>query len=61
MKTLTVFSVIVLPLNLLAGIFGMNVKNMPLVGMLHSFWIILGIMSLGMIIMIFIFYRKRWL
>ncbi len=61
MKTLTIFSVVVLPLNLMAGIFGMNVKNMPLVGMPHSFWTILSIMSIGMFIMLYIFYKKRWL
>jgi magnesium transporter len=61
MKTLTVFSVIVLPLNLMAGIFGMNVKNMPLVGMINSFWLILCIMTLSMLAMLVIFYKKRWL
>jgi magnesium transporter len=62
MKTLTIFSVIVLPLNLLAGIFGMNATiSMPFVNGSFGFWIIIAIMfvcSLGMLIF---FETKRWL
>jgi len=61
MKTLTIFSVIVLPLNLLAGTFGMNAKYMPFVDHPYGFWIIVGIMftcSLGMLVF---FETKRWL
>lgn len=61
MKTLTIFSVLVLPLNLMAGIFGMNAKYMPFVEGLYGFWIILFIMGTGSIVMLLIFYRKRWL
>ncbi len=61
MKTLTIFSVIVFPLTLLAAIFGMNAINMPLVNMEHGFWIIVAIMLLGSIGMIIIFRHKRWL
>jgi len=62
MKTLTIFSVLVLPLNLLAGIFGMNATlSMPFVNGPHGFWVIICIMfacSLGMLIY---FKTKRWL
>jgi magnesium transporter len=61
MKTLTIFSVIVLPLNLLAGTFGMNAKYMPIVNHEYGFWIILGIMLLCSLIMVLIFSRKKWL
>ncbi len=61
MKTLTVFSVIVFPLTLLAAIFGMNAINMPLVDMDNGFWIILAVMLLGTVGMILIFRHKRWL
>lgn len=61
MKTLTIFSVIVLPLNLLAGIFGMNAKNMPLVDQFHGFWAILLIMLSCSLIMLLIFKNKKWL
>lgn len=61
MKILTIFSVIVLPLTFLAGIFGMNVDNMPIVNSPHGFWIIISIMFLGGSILLFIFEKKKWL
>ncbi len=61
MKTLTIFSVLVLPLNLLAGIFGMNAKFMPFVDGPYGFWIILGIMMIGLLMLLTIFTKKRWL
>lgn len=60
-KTLTIFSVIILPLTLLAGIFGMNAKNMPIVESGRGFWYIIGIMLLGSVIMLGIFKNKKWL
>jgi magnesium transporter len=61
MKTLTIFSVIVLPLNLLAGTFGMNAKYMPIVNHPWGFWIIVAIMLTCSLIMLLIFERKKWL
>jgi len=62
MKTLTIFSVLVLPLNLLAGIFGMNtIKNMPFIDNPYGFWIILGIMFVGLIALLSVFTKKKWL
>lgn len=61
MKTLTIFSVIVLPLNLLAGTFGMNAKYMPIVDHPYGFWIILGIMTTASLGMLVFFETKRWL
>jgi magnesium transporter len=61
MKILTVFAVIVFPLTLLAAIFGMNTKYLPLVGMEHDFWMILGIMIIGTAIMLVVFKAKKWL
>ncbi len=61
MKTLTIFSVIVFPLNLLAAIFGMNAKGMPLVDSEHGFWIIVGLMSIASFFMLVIFAKKKWL
>ncbi len=61
-KTLTVFSVIVFPLTLLAAIFGMNTMNsMPFIGSQYDFWYIAGIMFVGMLTMIFYFKHKKWL
>lgn len=61
MRTLTIFSVIVFPLTLLAAIFGMNTINMPLVKDPYGFWIILGLMIVGALGMLLVFKRKKWL
>lgn len=62
MKTLTIFSVIVFPLNLLAAIFGMNiVGGMPFMSAGNGFWIIIASMLTGSLCMLFFFERKRWL
>ena len=61
MKTLTIFSVIVLPLNLLAGTFGMNAKYMPFVNEPYGFWIIVGIMFACSLGMLTLFETKHWL
>lgn len=61
MKTLTLFSVIVFPLTLLAAIFGMNAKYMPFVDQRYGFWIILLIMGLGSWLMFYYFKKKDWL
>jgi magnesium transporter len=57
---LTVFSVVLLPLTLIASIFGMNV-HFPGFGTAEAFWLIIGAM-LGMIVVLVGFFRwKRWL
>jgi magnesium transporter len=61
MKTLTVFSVIVFPLSLLADIFGMNAINMPLVDLKYGFWIVITIMILGSLGMVIFFKHKKWI
>ena len=62
MKTLTIFSVIVFPLTLLAAIFGMNtMKGMPFINNENGFWIIISAMVFGTIFMFLIFKRKKWL
>jgi magnesium transporter len=61
MKVLTMFAVIVFPLTLLAAIFGMNTQYLPIVGMKHDFWIVLIIMTIGTVIMLLLFKKKKWL
>jgi len=62
MKTLTIFSVIVFPLTLLAAIFGMNtLKGMPFVNTENGFWIIIAFMLIGCLCMLLFFERKKWL
>lgn len=61
MKKLTVFSVIVFPLTLLAAIFGMNAPKMPFVTHPLGFWMIIGIMAVGSMGMLAIFKFKKWI
>jgi len=62
MRTLTIFSVIVLPLNLIAGIFGMNtVDGMPFINNPYGFSVVISIMTIGCLSMIIFFIKKKWL
>lgn len=60
-KILTIFSVSLLPLTLIVGIFGMNVPDMPVVSNPHGFWIVLGFIGLIGLSMIGYFKHKKWL
>jgi magnesium transporter len=60
LRILTIFSVILLPLTLISGIFGMNVL-FPGEGTHTAFWIVIGLM-LATIVGMFGFFRfKRWI
>lgn len=61
MKTLTVITFVVLPLELITFIFSMHALGTPLEQNPNAFWIILGIMFIIGIIMITFLFRKRWL
>ncbi|MCD6528501.1 magnesium transporter CorA family protein [bacterium] len=60
-KLLTIFSVIVFPLTLLAAIFGMNTTYLPFVGRPSDFWIICSIMMAGVVVMLVFFKVKKWI
>ncbi len=61
-KTLTIFSVIVFPLTLLAAIFGMNtLGGMPFIDAPNGFWIVMSGMFTSSIGMLIFFKRKKWL
>jgi magnesium transporter len=60
LRVLTVFSVIVLPLTLITGVFGMNVK-FPGFGTVWAFWTIFAIMVSALAGMLAFFRYKRWL
>ena len=62
MKILTAFSVIVLPLSLIANAFGMNVTNgMPFLELQNGFWVIVIFMSTITFISFLFFRFKKWL
>jgi magnesium transporter len=60
LQILTIFSVVLLPLTLISGIFGMNV-NFPGYGTHTAFWIIVGAMAVTIVGMLGFFRWKRWL
>ena len=60
LRILTVFSVILLPLTLITGFFGMNV-DFPGFGTAEAFWAIFGIMAAALVGMLAFFRFKRWL
>ena len=60
MRALTVISVLLLPLTLLAGIYGMNVP-LPFAKNPYAFWGITSTMLATAIGMLLIFRRKKWL
>jgi magnesium transporter len=60
LRILTVFSVILLPLTLISGIFGMNVK-FPGFDTAWAFWTVFGVMVCAAIGMLGFFRYKRWL
>jgi magnesium transporter len=59
LRVLTIFSVIILPLTLISGIFGMNV-NFPGFGTHEAFWTIVGVMLVTIVGMVGFFRWKRW-
>ena len=60
MKTLTILSVIFIPLTFLAGIYGMNFENIPELKFKNGYFILLGIMVLVTIAAVWYFKRKKW-
>lgn len=60
-KTLTIFSVIVLSLTLFTNLFIVPAFSTPVVGTPGDFWALLGIMTFGVLIAIAIFKKKEWL
>src|SRR5215218_4765508 len=60
LKVLTAFSVVILPLTLLASLFGMNVE-LPFDSGVGAFWTILGVMLVVLIAMVGYFRRRGFL
>jgi magnesium transporter len=60
LRVLTAFSVVILPLTLIASIWGMNV-GVPWEGEPHGFWIVLGGMVVLLAGMVAYFRRRGWL
>ncbi len=61
MRTLTVLTAVFLPLNLIAGIFGMNFQFIPLVHQQEGFWWAMGSMAVIAVGLSVFFWRHRYL
>ncbi|MCW5961560.1 MAG: magnesium/cobalt transporter CorA [Pyrinomonadaceae bacterium] len=61
MKLLAVFSAILLPLSLIAGIYGMNFKDMPELQSPYGYYIALGLMFAIAAILLIYFWRRGWI
>ncbi len=60
MKTLTIFSVIFMPLTFIVGVYGMNFENMPELKSEHGYYWVWGIM-VGITVFMSIYFRsKKW-
>ena len=60
LRVLTSFSVVLLPLTLIASIWGMNVR-VPGQGSIHAFWIVVGSMAVLLVALLVYFRRRGWL
>ena len=61
LKFLTIVSAVFLPLNLLAGLFGMNFAHLPMLQMWYGPWIVAGLMGMIVTGLLFWFRRRRWI
>lgn len=61
MKVMTIFSSIMLPLSLIAGIYGMNTKLFNDEQNPHNFWYIIGSMLVVSLLLTIYFWRKGWI
>ena len=67
MRTLTVISILFMPLNLIAGIYGMNFKtevsqyNMPELSWTYGYPFALGLMCIVGVSMFFVFHKRGWM
>jgi magnesium transporter len=61
MKTLAVVSAIILPLSLIAGIYGMNFEYMPELKSPAGYFMTLGVMAVITLLLLLYFWRRGWI
>lgn len=61
MKMLTIISTIFIPLTFIAGVYGMNFKNMPELHWEYGYMLVLSVMLAIGLLMVGYFRKKRWL
>lgn len=60
-KVLTILTAIFIPPTFLVGLWGMNFRHMPELGLEHGYFISLGVMLLVMVGMVLFFRHKKWI
>ena len=60
MRTLTIIATVMMPLSLIAGIFGMNFDPLPGATSAGAFWLCMGAMGTVAFGMLWYFRRKKW-
>lgn len=60
-RVLTVISAIFLPLTFLAGIFGMNFRNMPETQTEYGYFVALGAMGALALVLLVVFRKNKWI
>jgi magnesium transporter len=61
MKTLTIIASIFIPITFIAGIYGTNFEYIPELKWEGSYFAMLGVMSIMVVIMVVYFKKKEWL
>lgn len=61
MQTLTIVTVVFVPITFMAGVYGMNFEYMPELGIRRAYFFLLGAMLLVVAAILVFFYRKGWL
>lgn len=61
MRVLTVFSIFFLPLNFIAGVYGMNFENMPELKAPNGYYMTLAVMAFVVVSITYWMYKKGWL
>ncbi|NDH91089.1 MAG: magnesium and cobalt transport protein CorA, partial [Flavobacteriia bacterium] len=60
MRVLTVFSAIFLPITFIAGLYGMNFRNMPETETQNGYFVVLALMATIVVSMLVWMKRKGW-
>jgi magnesium transporter len=60
MKVLTIFSAVFIPLSFLAGVFGMNFQNMPILQNENGILLFIGLCVGVILLMLGFFKLKKW-
>jgi magnesium transporter len=61
MKLLAMVSTVILPMSLIASVYGMNFENMPEIRWEYGYPFAMGLMVVVALIAVWLFYRQRWL